>query len=183
MVETREWEVGSGKRCGQSVRSGKRKQASGLESPLKTCQFYLEDRGRHRSKLQRLRSSNLSFRKLEKGAVWGMDSLGAGWRRVGQERSDEWVSWWPWGRTEGWLIPKAWTLMTVPELEGRSGEGWGVRPTSVLREPKYVVLRVWVYKKEWNNVICSNMNGPREGQTEWNKSEEIKYVLSLKCGI
>ena len=78
MVETREWEVGSGKRCGQSVRSGKRKQASGLESPLKTCQFYLEDRGRHRSKLQRLRSSNLSFRKLEKGAVWGMDSLGAG---------------------------------------------------------------------------------------------------------
>ena len=52
--------------------------------------------------------------------------------------------------------------MTVPELEG---EGWGVQPTSVLREPKYVVLRVWVYKKE-GNVICSNMNGPRDGQTE-----------------
>ena len=25
--------------------------------------------------------------------------------------------------------------------------------------------------KEWNNVICSNMNGPRECHTEWSKSD------------
>ena len=38
--------------------------------------------------------------------------------------------------------------------------------------------------KEWNNAICSSMDGPRERHTEWRKSEEQKYhVISLKCGI
>ena len=27
------------------------------------------------------------------------------------------------------------------------------------------------HKNEWNNAICSNMDGPRECHTEWNKSE------------
>ena len=39
-------------------------------------------------------------------------------------------------------------------------------------------------KKEWNDAICSNMNGPRECHTEWNKSEKEKYcVTSLIYGI
>ena len=40
------------------------------------------------------------------------------------------------------------------------------------------------HKKEWSNVICSNMDGPRDDHTKWNKSEKVKYhTLSLICGI
>ena len=36
------------------------------------------------------------------------------------------------------------------------------------------------YKKEWNNAICSNMDGPRECHAEWSKSDregEISYDI------
>ena len=43
------------------------------------------------------------------------------------------------------------------------------------------------HKKEWNNVICSNMDGPRDYHTKWSKSErerqmsyDITYMWSLK---
>ena len=41
------------------------------------------------------------------------------------------------------------------------------------------------HKKEWNNVICSNMDGPRDCHTEWNKLEkeisyDITYMQNLK---
>ena len=43
------------------------------------------------------------------------------------------------------------------------------------------------HKKEWNNAICSNMDGPRDCHTEWNKSEreqqipyDITYMWNLK---
>ena len=42
------------------------------------------------------------------------------------------------------------------------------------------------HKKEWNNVICSDMYGPRDCHTEWSVSErerqisyDIIYVWSL----
>ena len=42
-------------------------------------------------------------------------------------------------------------------------------------------------KKEWNNAICSNMDGPKDYQTKWNKSErerqisyDITYMWNLK---
>ena len=42
-------------------------------------------------------------------------------------------------------------------------------------------------KKEWNNAICSNMNGPRDCHTEWSKSDrereisyDIAYMQNLK---
>ena len=42
-------------------------------------------------------------------------------------------------------------------------------------------------KKEWNNAICSNMDGPRDYGTKWNKSNrerqisyDITYMWSLK---
>ena len=45
------------------------------------------------------------------------------------------------------------------------------------------------HKKEWNNGICSNTDGPRGNHTKWSKSErerqipyDITYMLNLKCG-
>ena len=40
--------------------------------------------------------------------------------------------------------------------------------------------------KEWNNVTCSNMDGPRDYHTKWNKADrerqiyEITYMWNLK---
>ena len=31
------------------------------------------------------------------------------------------------------------------------------------------------YKKEWNNVICNNMDGPRDCHTKWSQTENDKY--------
>ena len=41
------------------------------------------------------------------------------------------------------------------------------------------------HKKEWNNAICSNMDGPRDDHNKWNKPDREKtnsiwYCLSLK---
>ena len=43
------------------------------------------------------------------------------------------------------------------------------------------------HKKEWNNHVCSNMDGPRYYHTEWNKSDrerqtsyDITYIWNLK---
>ena len=39
-------------------------------------------------------------------------------------------------------------------------------------------------KKEWNNAICSDMDGPRDCHAEWSKSDKDKYhMISLICGI
>ena len=42
-------------------------------------------------------------------------------------------------------------------------------------------------KKKWNNAICSNMDGPRDYHTKWNKSDrgrqipyDITYTWNLK---
>ena len=44
------------------------------------------------------------------------------------------------------------------------------------------VVCVYVYngillshKKEWNNAICSNMDGPRDHHTKWSQTEKNKY--------
>ena len=36
------------------------------------------------------------------------------------------------------------------------------------------VMEYYGHKKEWNNVICSNMDGPRDHPTKWNKPEKNK---------
>ena len=43
------------------------------------------------------------------------------------------------------------------------------------------------HKKEWNNAICSNMDGPRDYHPKWSKSErerqisyDIAYMWNLK---
>ena len=39
-------------------------------------------------------------------------------------------------------------------------------------------------KKEWNNAIYSNMDGPKDYHTKWSKSEKDKYyIISLISGI
>ena len=41
-------------------------------------------------------------------------------------------------------------------------------------------------KKEWNNVICSNMDGPKDCHTEWSKSDrkgEISYDVSYMWNL
>ena len=34
------------------------------------------------------------------------------------------------------------------------------------------------HKKEWNNTICSNMDGPRDYHTNWGKSERERQIIS-----
>ena len=43
------------------------------------------------------------------------------------------------------------------------------------------------HKKEWNNAICNNMDGPRDYHTKWKKSDrerqmsyDITYMQNLK---
>ena len=33
------------------------------------------------------------------------------------------------------------------------------------------------HKKEWNIAICSNMDGPRDYQTMWSKSDRERQIL------
>ena len=52
----------------------------------------------------------------------------------------------------------------------------------------YIYNRILVKfscKKKWNNVICNNINGPRDYHTEWNsQTEKDKYhMIPLLCGI
>ena len=51
----------------------------------------------------------------------------------------------------------------------------------------YTVEYHSVIKKEWNNAICSNMDGPRDYHTKWSKSDrerqisyDIIYMRNLK---
>ena len=39
------------------------------------------------------------------------------------------------------------------------------------------------HKKEWNNIICSNMDGPRDYQTKWCKSDTIWCHLCIESKI
>ena len=42
------------------------------------------------------------------------------------------------------------------------------------------------HKREWNNAICSNTDGPRDYHTKWSKSKRtlsgITYMQNLKYG-
>ena len=39
------------------------------------------------------------------------------------------------------------------------------------------------HKKEWNNAICSNMDGPRDYHTKWSQGKKDKYTIPLICEI
>ena len=39
-------------------------------------------------------------------------------------------------------------------------------------------------KKEWDNAICSNIDGLRDYHTKWSKPDKDEYhTISLICGI
>ena len=38
-------------------------------------------------------------------------------------------------------------------------------------------------KKEWNNTICNNMDGPRNCHTKWNKQKDKYHMTSFTHGI
>ena len=40
----------------------------------------------------------------------------------------------------------------------------------------YVYNRILAIKKEWNNAICSNIDGPRDDPTKQNKSERERQI-------
>ena len=46
----------------------------------------------------------------------------------------------------------------------------------------YAVEYYSAIKKEWNNAICSNINGPRDDHTKWSWVEDkyITYMWNLK---
>ena len=55
---------------------------------------------------------------------------------------------------------------------------------------RYTIEYYSALKKEWNNAICSNMDGPRDYHTKWSKSErerqipyDITYMWNLKYNI
>ena len=35
------------------------------------------------------------------------------------------------------------------------------------------------HKKEWNNAICSDVDGPKHCYTEWTKPEKDKYIAYM----
>ena len=60
------------------------------------------------------------------------------------------------------------------------------------RMDKEVVVHIYngillSHEKEWNNAICSNMDGPRDYHAKWSKSERerqisyIAYMWNLKA--
>ena len=54
---------------------------------------------------------------------------------------------------------------------------WGAEGTVVMCIYSEILPSL---KKEWNIFICTNMLGPRDYHTKWNKSDED---TSLVCGI
>ena len=43
-----------------------------------------------------------------------------------------------------------------------------------------------IHKKEWNNAICSNMNGPRDYHTKWsmsNRERQISYDVAYMWNL
>ena len=49
----------------------------------------------------------------------------------------------------------------------------------------YIYNRILLsHKKEWNNAICSNMDGSRDYHIKWSKSEKDKdNMILFICGI
>ena len=62
------------------------------------------------------------------------------------------------------------------------------------KQPKCLSTEEWIkkmwyiytllsHKKEWNNAICSNIDGPGDYHTKWSQTEKEKYHVPLICVI
>ena len=51
----------------------------------------------------------------------------------------------------------------------------------------YIYNGILAIKKEWNNIICKNINGPKDYHTKWSKTRKAEkakyYMILLLCGI
>ena len=60
-------------------------------------------------------------------------------------------------------------------------------PTDEWMKMWYILMFTMEYYlaiKEWNNAICSNMDGPRDYHIKWSKSEKHKHqVIPCTCEI
>ena len=71
-------------------------------------------------------------------------------------------------------VTKTWKQPACPSTDEWVKKMWHI----------YTVEYYSAIKKEWNNVICNNMDGPRDYHSKWSKSEKDKYyMLSLIGGI
>ena len=134
-----------------------------------------------------------------RAGLWKAGGWGWGWRK--KELSQRWGLQEEEGKgvqrgehSEGFrrfvVARGCWTesWVTKGTIEG----AWG-RGRSHSREAPHVVHMcngvLLGHHKEWNNAICSNMDGPRDDHVEWNKSErerqlsyDVSYVESKKVG-
>ena len=67
------------------------------------------------------------------------------------------------------------TIYTIQDMEATSmSTDRGMNKEQVVHIYNGILLN---HKKEWNNAICSNMDGPRDYHTKWNKSDKDKYHM------
>ena len=74
-------------------------------------------------------------------------------------------------------IAKTWKQLKCPSMDE-----W-------IKKMRYIYAMEYysAIKKEWNDAICSNMDGPRDYHTKWSKSDrerqisyDITYMWNLK---
>ena len=72
-------------------------------------------------------------------------------------------------------IAKAWKQLKCPLTDEWMKKMWYI----------YTMEYNSAIKREWNNAIYSNMDGPRDYHTKWSKSEKERqiHMISLMCGI
>ena len=58
------------------------------------------------------------------------------------------------------------------------GSNLNVHPEEGIKEMWYIYSMKYysAIKKEWNNAICSNMDGPGDCHTKWNKSDRERQI-------
>ena len=65
-------------------------------------------------------------------------------------------------------------LVSVRANISYRGAWWG-RPA--VQTPSWPASPPCSHQKEWNNAICSYMDGPRDRHTKWSKSEILRQML------
>ena len=55
---------------------------------------------------------------------------------------------------------------------------WETRNHSRKLQKVHARRKIHGYKQEWNNAICSNMDGPRDYHTKWSKSDRKRQIAS-----